>query len=231
MSRDCLPAKFKTHAVLHDCQVISLQYSLIRDSEPLSQLNVHAVCFDCQVLTVHYQKPETIALRRQAVMCDCQVSSVQLSLQPDDDNSKRPRTLQQKNSSIVQHNLYAIPDQRASNSWSVLQDESECQHSDNFEQYLEVDQTFHWHTEQKRPKFAFRKQNTESPSVLSYRCKDCKTILQMSTDQVHWFPQRSLHVPKRCEECRQKRNCSVKAKKLDAKPMQITEYPHTTPKP
>ena len=231
MSRDCLPAIVKTRALLHDCQVISLQYSLIRDSEPLSQLKVRAVCLDCQLLTVHHQKPEAISLRRQAVMYDCQVSSVQLSPQPDDNNSKRPRTLQQGHSSIVQHNPYTIPDHRASNRWSVLQDESGCQHSDNFDQYLEVDQTFHWHTEQKRPKFAFRKPNTESPSVLSYRCKDCKTTFQTSTDQVHWFLQRSLHVPKRCEECRRKRNCSVKAKKLDARPMQITEYPHATPKP
>ena len=114
---------------------------------------------------------------------------------------------------------------------TTLQDESECEHSDNLEQYLEDDQTFHWHTEQKEPKFAFRKQNTESPSVLSHRCKDCKIIFQMSTDQVHWFLQRSLHVPKRCEECRRKRNCSKKAKKLIAKWMQITQYPHKTPKP
>ena len=202
MSRDCLPAEFKTRAVLHDCQVISLQYSLIRDSEPLSQYKVRAVCFDCQVLTVHHEKPETISLRRQAVMYDCQVSSVQLSPQPDDDHSKRPRTLQQGHSSIVQHNPYIITGHRASNRWSVLQDESECQHSDNFDQYLEADQAFHWHTEQRKPKFAFRKQNTESPSVLSYRCKDSKTTFQMSTDQVHWFLQHSLHVPKRCEGCR-----------------------------
>ena len=127
ISCDCLPAEFKTRAVLHDCQVGSLQYSLIRDSEPLLQLlKVHAVCFDCQVLTVNHQKSETIWLRRQPVMYDCQVVSVQLSLQPDDDNSKRPTTLLQDPSLIVQHKRYAIPDHRTSNRWSVLRDESEC---------------------------------------------------------------------------------------------------------
>ena len=223
--------EFKIRAVIHDCQVMLLQYTCSRDSGQLQHsLQAHAVCLDCQVLTMHHRRPETLSLRQQLVQYDCQVLSVQLSLQPKDVRSKRPMTRQQERSLILQHNPYTIPEHQTNNRWSVPQDESECQHHDDFKEHFEEDAISRWHTEQKKPKFASRRQNNESLSILSYRCKDCKTTFQMSTDQVHWFLQHALHVPKRCEECRRKHNCSEKGKKIDAKPLQITEYPHKTPK-
>ena len=90
MNRYCLPAEFKTRAVIHNCQKISLQYSFNRTNEQSSQaLKVQAICFDCQVLTVHHLKPEALFLQQQAVIFDSQVLSVQLPFQPEDDSSKQ----------------------------------------------------------------------------------------------------------------------------------------------
>ena len=117
--------EFKTRAVIHECQVMSLQYTCSTDSGHLSHsLKAHAVCFDCQVLTVYHMRPETLSLRRQAVLYDSQVLSVQFPLQPEDAHSKRPATRQRVQSSVLQHNPYAFPEHQTNNRWSVLKDES-----------------------------------------------------------------------------------------------------------
>lgn len=38
-----------------------------------------------------------------------------------------------------------------------------------------------------------------------HRCKDCGTLFYMSYNEVHFYEEKGLHVPKRCKPCRDKR--------------------------
>lgn len=48
--------------------------------------------------------------------------------------------------------------------------------------------------------------NDPSRELKYIRCKDCGKLFALTRMEVDWFNRKNLHLPKRCEDCRKKRN-------------------------
>ena len=171
--------------------------------ETSSQTNprVHhtrAVCHESQVFCTHlapkhrkvrafqFQLPVT-SFRTRAVIFDTQVQQACLPYRRSTHNPYDPAPREKS-------------DIRTRNFWSILRDENDEHVLELPIQDNEEDPNHQWTTTTQRRRKPQESHRDQSPSQLNYLCKCCRRPFQVSVSQAHWFLERSLNIPKRCEK-------------------------------
>ena len=200
--------------------------------ETSSQTNprVHhtrAVCHESQVFCTHlapkhrkvrafqFQLPVT-SFRTRAVIFDTQVQQACLPYRRSTHNPYNPAPRDKS-------------DIRTRNFWSILRDENDEHVLELPIQDNEEDPIHQWTTTTQRRRKPQESHREQSPSQLNYLCKCCRQPFQVSVSQAHWFLERSLNIPKRCEKCREKQRQRKECLKT-SHPARVIEYAHNAPK-
>ena len=202
---------FSYRALITDLQVALTYGSPSKNSERARPHSVrHALS----------QTNEPTVFRRQALIYDSQTTHVLESIQ-----------------SRFSHNTYALSGHSAvrfehKNLWSILKPEyDDKKPAASSEAIFGDDDLPAWQstTRRKTPK---KEPEVTSASFLEYSCKACRQSFVLTVSNVHWFLEKNLQVPKRCEQCRERQRIKQRASlEKTAKPARILEYPHASAKP
>ena len=225
---------FKSSAVLYETQTTTILSAPfvkppLRQSASATRDNV----FMCRALITDQQVASTYGTRPPYVSHALTQTSEQTKFHSraliyDSHNTHIYKSIQTRYS----HNPYAMTaDQfEHKNLWNILKPQYDHPAID-YEAALKEEIEAAWKTITRR-KAPWKEPEVTSASFLEYCCKVCRKPFVLTVSNVHWFLEKNLQVPKRCDQCQDRQRMHQRASsEKTAKPAQVHEYRHACAKP